>query len=330
MQRDLWLFQICGVEELANSGHDHGQTPEEILAHEFNRAAASGSQPLVSDMGIQQRTAFISRNPQDRTAVRLLMSCLLAKAHSPHVDVRKPYTALGTPDSFSGRTYDERYLTAFIRLHNLPCKYMSAFLAPAWRTHVMTLTPALNLGGRPSKLHEYTLQLLSDVYENRVTAEDLLAETVRCLIIWRDELGLARASGSKLRIFVSHSSKDTAWCAEFVAALGDTSIDTWYDQTGLNIGDEWVGVIEREMESRPVFLVIITPDSWTSDWVQREYHLALNQHKRILGVIHKQTQLKGFITTYQLYDAVGVEATHAARTVLDMLSRADWRQEHMP
>lgn len=42
------------------------------------------------------------------------MSCLLAKIHKPELDVRKPYTEIGSNDAFSGRTYDEQYITPFI------------------------------------------------------------------------------------------------------------------------------------------------------------------------------------------------------------------------
>lgn len=122
------------------------------------------------------------------------MSCLLAKIHNPRVDVNKPYTEIGTPDSFSGRTYDEQYLTMFILQHGLPCNTTTAFLTPALRNRDAPLTPGLNLVGRPHEVYAYTLQLLSDVNESRVSADDLLAETVRCLITLRDEQRLRTES----------------------------------------------------------------------------------------------------------------------------------------
>ena len=129
----------------------------------------------------------MSRNGQNRAGVRLLLAALLAKAHNPLVDVRKPYTEIGSPDAFSGRRYDERYLSTFIMEHGLPCNSTTAFLTPALRNRNMTLTPDVNLVGRPPEVYQNTLQLLTDVYEQRVSAEDLLAETVRCLIVLRDE-----------------------------------------------------------------------------------------------------------------------------------------------
>ena len=122
------------------------------------------------------------------------MACLLAKVDKPEVDVRKPYTEIGTPDAFSGRGYDEQYITAFVIEHELPCNTTTAFLTPALRNRNMTLTPDLNLVGRPPRLYKSTLDLLTEVYEGNVSAEDLLTETIRCLIQLRDEQRLRMES----------------------------------------------------------------------------------------------------------------------------------------
>jgi len=115
------------------------------------------------------------------------MACLLAKLHRTEVDVRKPYTEIGEPDAFSGRTYDERYITSFINEHNLTCNNTTAFLTPALRNRNATLTRNLNLVGKPPQLYQFVLELLDDVNSNRIAPDDLLAETIRWLIIDRNE-----------------------------------------------------------------------------------------------------------------------------------------------
>lgn len=115
------------------------------------------------------------------------MACLVAKAREPRLDARKPYTEIGAPDAFSGRTYDEHYVTPFITEHGLPCNPTTAFLTSALRNRNVMLTPDVNLVGRPPRVYADTVQLLADVQERRVAAEDMLAEAVRCLINLRDE-----------------------------------------------------------------------------------------------------------------------------------------------
>lgn len=115
------------------------------------------------------------------------MSCLLGKLAQPHVDPRNPYTEIGGPNSFSGRTYDERYLTAFINKHRLPVNSTTAFLTPTLRNINQPLTTDRQLVGRPRDLYKKTLELLEDVATNRVGARVLFVETVRVLLRLRDE-----------------------------------------------------------------------------------------------------------------------------------------------
>ena len=117
----------------------------------------------------------------------MLLACGLAKAHQPTIDIRKPYTEIGPPDAYSGRTYDEAYITRFVLENGLPCNPTTAFLTPALRNRNATLTPDTNLVGRPPAIYEATLQLLTDVYTNAISAEDLLAETIRWLLLVKAE-----------------------------------------------------------------------------------------------------------------------------------------------
>ncbi len=162
-------------------------SPRQILDAALQRASAHIAEPVVDDPGIRNGVRFVCRNKSNRAGARFLMACLLAKTQDPAVDIRKPYTEIGDADCYSGRTYDERYISGFISEHDLPCNVTTAFLTPAFRTINTTLTPDLVIEGRPRELYQRTLQLLADVHTNAVSAEDLLVETMRCLLIYRDE-----------------------------------------------------------------------------------------------------------------------------------------------
>jgi len=70
---------------------------------------------------------------------------------------------------------------------NYPCNPTTAFLTPAFRNRNITLTPEINLVGRPPKLYLTTLQILTDIHIGKVAAEEVLAETIRWLLVVRDE-----------------------------------------------------------------------------------------------------------------------------------------------
>jgi hypothetical protein len=161
--------------------------PSRILEEALGRASANLSKSLVRDRKIRERAAYVSRCLQNRAGVRLLMACLLAKIDRPRVDPRKPYTEIGGVDTFSGRSYDEAYVTHFVNKYHLPCNSTTAFLTPALRNIDRPLTIDIEIVGRPRELYTYTLQLLEDAQTKRVSPKNLLAEVVRHLIIMRDE-----------------------------------------------------------------------------------------------------------------------------------------------
>lgn len=162
-------------------------TPDQILQIVYNKAAATLSKSVVVDSAIQARVDYICRCLSNRACVRLLMSCMLGKLENSAVDPRKPYTEIGSADSFSGRTLDERYLTAFINKHQLPCNPTTAFLTPALRNINRPLTTDIELVGHPRDLYVQTLQLLDDVAADRIGADHIFIETIRILLLMRDE-----------------------------------------------------------------------------------------------------------------------------------------------
>lgn len=162
-------------------------TPREILDAALQRAAADLGTPQISDPEILLRVELVARNLQNRAVVRLILACALAKVHRPGVDIRKPYTEISGDDAFSGRTYDEQHLSPFLFAHDLPCNPTTAFLTPALRNRNQALTPDLNLVGRPPVVYQAALRLLTDVAEERASAEALLTETLRWLLIVREE-----------------------------------------------------------------------------------------------------------------------------------------------
>lgn len=174
---------------------DTATPPRDILNTSFQRASSNTLRSIIDDTDVIDRVGYICRFPTNRACVRLLLACLLAKVHNSKVDIRKPYTAIGDRDSYSGRTYDESYIGPFVIEHYLPCNNTTAFLTPSFRNTNAILTPEVHLVGRPQQLFQTTLDLLNDVQEEKVSAEDLLALTVRWLLISRDEQKMRLGSG---------------------------------------------------------------------------------------------------------------------------------------
>lgn len=157
-----------------------------LLEASLKRAQKNLGHSFIHDEEIAARVVSVANCPSNRAGVRLVMACMLAKLHRPEVDPRKPYTKIGSKDCFSGRSYDEQFIGDFITKHNLPCNSTTAFLTPTLRNMDQTLTTKVVLVGRPAVMYQDALRLLDDVHRERVSAKDVLDESVRLLLLERD------------------------------------------------------------------------------------------------------------------------------------------------
>ena len=158
-----------------------------ILEKSYNKAKANLENKFTPNPVIFKKIDYVARCSTNRAAIRLLMSCLLAKIHKPKVDIRKPYTEIKGGGTFSGRTYDEKYLSDFINRYELPCNSTTAFLTPALRNINRTLTLNVELVGRPRDVYKDILFLLDAVNKRKTTAEIMLLDCIRILIKAKNE-----------------------------------------------------------------------------------------------------------------------------------------------
>ena len=157
-----------------------------LLEASLKRAQHNLGHSFIQDEKIAARVVAVVNCPGNRAGVRLLLACMLAKAHRPEIDPRNPYTKIGSNDCFSGRSYDEQFIGGFITKHNLPCNSTTAFLTPTLRNMDQTLTTKVVLVGRPMAMYQSALQLLDDVRAGRASAQDVLNECIRLLLLDRD------------------------------------------------------------------------------------------------------------------------------------------------
>lgn len=153
----------------------------------FDEIAGALDTPAVAQPDIAERIAYICRYSGNRAGARVLLACSLAKLTDDNLDIRQPYTEIEGRRTYSGRMFDERFIGPFVTAHHLPCNPTTAFLTPALRNRNTTLTPDIDLSGKPKALYSALLQLLTDVHDGTISARQLLAETLRQLVLYRDE-----------------------------------------------------------------------------------------------------------------------------------------------
>ena len=165
------------------------ETCLKILEDAYANARKHLDSPFIQG-SLQRKVAYVVTCPSTRAGARFILACTLAKVDKPGLDIRKPFTR-GTEkdkqDSYSGREYDESYVHQFITKHELPCLQTTAFLTPGFRTKQVVLTKDVDLGGRPAEMYRFVLEILDAIHTDRASAEDVLTESIRLLIIGREE-----------------------------------------------------------------------------------------------------------------------------------------------
>ena len=83
------------------------------------------------------------------------------------------------------------------------------------------------------------------------------------------------------------------------------SLNVWYDISGLGGGVRFQGEIKKALGSSQYLIVVLSPDSVTSEWVEREYLFANSLGMEIIPLFFKSCDLPLFFLSRQYIDVRG-------------------------
>jgi len=82
-------------------------------------------------------------------------------------------------------------------------------------------------------------------------------------------------------VFISYSHDDGAYTRRLAEALEQNGFSVWIDER-LDYGTEWPSVIQQQIDTCAALLVVMSPRSQASRWVQAELAYAIDQNKPVL------------------------------------------------
>jgi hypothetical protein len=107
------------------------------------------------------------------------------------------------------------------------------------------------------------------------------------------------------RVFISYSRNDLNFVQGFAQTLMSNGIDVWWDLSSLQGGDDWTDAIPQAIENCAICVVVLSPNSVQSDWVQKEYTYALNQKKRIVPLLYQACKIPFALVNINYIDIQG-------------------------
>lgn len=118
---------------------------------------------------------------------------------------------------------------------------------------------------------------------------------------------------SKARVFVSHSSKDKSFVSVLVGDLEDRGLDVWFDSRELLPGDSLIGGISAGLTDSDYIIIVLSPDSVSSPWVQQELNTALWRQLSgkgvvVIPILYRQCEIPAL-----LQDRIYADFTNSAK-----------------
>jgi hypothetical protein len=105
-------------------------------------------------------------------------------------------------------------------------------------------------------------------------------------------------------IFISYSHKDTDYAHGLADHLKGMGFDVWIDER-LDYGSQWPQEIQKQLDSCDAFILIMTPRSFTSEWVQSELQRAKRKLKPIFPLLLEGDEPWLSVESTQYYDVRG-------------------------
>lgn len=131
-----------------------------------------------------------------------------------------------------------------------------------------------------------------------------------------------------MRIFISYARVDKYFCTQIVDLL-DVH-DVWYDHR-LHAGQQWWDEILRELEWCEGVVYLLSPDSASSEYCQRELGIAQSLGKHIFPVlIQARTQMPDILKHIQYADLSGGLTTEGVKSLLNSIYIAERQGSRAP
>jgi formylglycine-generating enzyme required for sulfatase activity len=107
------------------------------------------------------------------------------------------------------------------------------------------------------------------------------------------------------QVFISYSRKDLEFVQRLADDLKTAGLEVWYDLSGLDAGTRWGSEIQKAIKASQYFLVVISPNSIISEWVENEFLYAKNQNLKIIPLLYKPCDLPMWSLNLHFIDIQG-------------------------
>jgi hypothetical protein len=100
-------------------------------------------------------------------------------------------------------------------------------------------------------------------------------------------------------VLISYSRQDQGYARKLEDDLRERGFEVWIDDR-IETGERWWRTIDQAIRACAVFVVVMTPDSGESEWVEKEIMLAQRQKKPVIPLLLRGEGFSLLIDTHYL------------------------------
>ena len=93
------------------------------------------------------------------------------------------------------------------------------------------------------------------------------------------------------KLFISYAHLDSGIVLNISRELQEKGYEVWIDKYGLQGGDLWVSEIVKGIRSCDIFLLFVSANSASSEYVSRELFYAFHEKRKIIHIMLEKTEL---------------------------------------
>jgi hypothetical protein len=114
--------------------------------------------------------------------------------------------------------------------------------------------------------------------------------------------------GKRFDVFLSHSSVDNDSARQLKESLASRGMTAWLDLDEIRAGEVFVGALEAGLQNSDSVVILVSPESMSSGWVNEEYSRALAiSEKRgapmpVIPALLRNAELPGFLANRSWVD----------------------------
>ena len=100
--------------------------------------------------------------------------------------------------------------------------------------------------------------------------------------------------------YISYSRRDQELVSQLSGDLRKSGINIWVDVQEISAGANWVELIQRALDGASGVIVVLSPDSVMSKWVETEVDFAQDHQKPIYPIVIRPVDLPLSLSNFQV------------------------------